>query len=267
MIEDHNISYLVESSKYHESKPFTIYSRDLARGSGAVRMQRALEKSLKQGDGKLLAEFENNSSINPLHCKDHEHMQTWYDYRLKGRALHRRFYYNKRYITKKRQYTYKKRRYYDRICAKERRYASGIKSRVLVMFIGDRGYGVNSTIKGHLKYGGFWKAKKHSFYATVAVINEHNTSQTCIYCSKKLLHPLKNVEGKLKEVNGTFYCPNKKRPLQKTREQSGCRDKTSAIAIALFGMVTVILGVTSPCFDPKATNEKKVAFIKKAIDF
>jgi hypothetical protein len=103
----------VEDWKLSEIKLFTIFSRDLTRGSGATGMARNLEKDFKKGDGKLLREFEEKSGVDPLECKDPDQVQTWYDSRLKGRTLHRKFYYSKRYIKKKRQYTYKKRRYYD----------------------------------------------------------------------------------------------------------------------------------------------------------
>ncbi|KAI8890217.1 hypothetical protein K501DRAFT_312052 [Backusella circina FSU 941] len=40
------------------------------------------------------------------------------------------------------------------------------------------------------------EAKKHEFYTPVAIINKYNTSQTCIYCYKKLSHPYKVVKKK-----------------------------------------------------------------------
>ncbi|ORE01496.1 hypothetical protein BCV72DRAFT_236312 [Rhizopus microsporus var. microsporus] len=64
------------------------------------------------------------------------------------------------------------------------------------MFVGDRGLCIGSKIKGFLKYGGNWKSNKDSLYTTVCITNEHNTSQTCLFCFKKLLNPYRLVQGK-----------------------------------------------------------------------
>ncbi|KAI9470663.1 MAG: hypothetical protein EXX96DRAFT_585315 [Benjaminiella poitrasii] len=58
------------------------------------------------------------------------------------------------------------------------------------MFVGDRGFGVGSRIQGHLRYGGNWKAQKHSLYTSVCVTNEHNSSKICSFCFHKISHPL-----------------------------------------------------------------------------
>lgn len=60
------------------------------------------------------------------------------------------------------------------------------KKSLLVMFAGDRGLCIGSKIKGFLKYGGNWKSNKNSLYMTVCITNKHNTSQTCLFCFKKL---------------------------------------------------------------------------------
>jgi hypothetical protein len=82
------------------------------------------------------------------------------------------------------------------------------------MFIGDRGYGYGSKIKGHRRFGGFWKQKIHSKYTTVLVTNENKTSQICVYCFSSIVHPKREVivKGKrvYKEVNGSFMCTNPK---------------------------------------------------------
>ncbi|KAI9255002.1 hypothetical protein EDC94DRAFT_587345 [Helicostylum pulchrum] len=78
-----------------------------------------------------------------------------------------------------------KEKYVDRLCSAERKYVSGDKKRRTIMFVGDRGYGFGSTIKGHLKYCGVWKLKIHSLYTSVCETKEHNTSQTCVFCFKK----------------------------------------------------------------------------------
>jgi Fanconi anemia group M protein len=60
-----------------------------------------------------------------------------------------------------------------------------------IMFTGNRGYGIGSPIKGHLKYGGTWKPYNYSYYTPVVITNEHNTSQNCPFCFQKLAYPYK----------------------------------------------------------------------------
>ncbi|KAI9248110.1 hypothetical protein EDC94DRAFT_352320 [Helicostylum pulchrum] len=66
------------------------------------------------------------------------------------------------------------------------------------MIIGDRGAGVGSRIKVHLRYGGKWKQDIHGKYTSVCITNENNTSQTCVYCYNKLNHPshAKKIKGR-----------------------------------------------------------------------
>jgi hypothetical protein len=120
------------------------------------------------------------------------------------------------------------------------------------MFIGDRGTGVGSRIKGHLRYGGKWKEQLHSQYTNVCITNEHYTSQTCVFCYSKLAHPTihKRIKGKsIKARNkGSFLCYNPKCPLVSTSRAVQSRDKMSAFAIGLSGLATVLFGQTFPAF-------------------
>ncbi|ORE00835.1 hypothetical protein BCV72DRAFT_324767 [Rhizopus microsporus var. microsporus] len=123
------------------------------------------------------------------------------------------------------------------------------------MFIGDKGYCVDSTIKGHLKYEDQWKSRKNSLYTSVCITNEHNTSQTCLFCFKKLQHPLR-VTGnvKLKIVSGTFQCINLECTSVLADMATHARDSLSAMAIDLSGLATLLFGATFLQFDPKLQN-------------
>ncbi|CEI94993.1 hypothetical protein RMCBS344292_09194 [Rhizopus microsporus] len=68
------------------------------------------------------------------------------------------------------------------------------------MFIGDRGTGVGSTIKGYRRYGRKWKQELHGMYVNVCIINKNMTSQTCIYCFSKLDNPMHRKTIKDKEI-------------------------------------------------------------------
>ena len=56
-------------------------------------------------------------------------------------------------------------------------------SKRLIMRTGDKGKGVGSRTKGHLRYGGNWRQDNHTRYTPVCVTNEDCTSQTCVKAS------------------------------------------------------------------------------------
>ncbi|KAI8883603.1 hypothetical protein K501DRAFT_159013, partial [Backusella circina FSU 941] len=118
------------------------------------------------------------------------------------------------------------------------------------MFIGDRGHGVGSSIKRHLRYGGKWKEMKHSRYTQVIITNGHNTSQNCPYCFQKLDHPYKRVtkNGKetLKAVPGSSECTNQHCIINLTKRACMARDKVSFLLIGLSGLSRVAFGVPFP---------------------
>ncbi|CEI98784.1 hypothetical protein RMCBS344292_12884 [Rhizopus microsporus] len=59
----------------------------------------------------------------------------------------------------------KKKKYLNKITAQERNFLTkvntGANKKQLLMFIGDRGTGVGSCIKGFCRYGGRWKEQRH----------------------------------------------------------------------------------------------------------
>lgn len=46
--------------------------------------------------------------------------------------------------------------------------------------------GSGSNIKGHHKLGDHWKEKRNGHYTSLLRINEHDSSQTCVRCFRKL---------------------------------------------------------------------------------
>ncbi|KAK9718280.1 hypothetical protein K7432_005626 [Basidiobolus ranarum] len=140
------------------------------------------------------------------------------------------------------------------------------------MFIGDRGHGIGSRIKGHVKYGGKWKETIHSRYTSVFVTDEHNSSQTCVFCFEKLAHPTRivsrNDKLQVKEVKGTFRCLIEKCILSFFNNTHKGRDSVSAFAIGLAGASNVLLESCFPAFDPgiliNQTHRKKFKEIAEA---
>ncbi|CAO3656709.1 unnamed protein product [Mucor hiemalis] len=130
---------------------------------------------------------------------------------------------------------------------------------MVVMFIGDRGTGVGSRLKGFLKYGGKWKPTTHSKYSTVCYTNEQNTSQTRLFCYSKLLHPSKLVTQKngtkfLKDINGSFFCVNHLCLSTQRNRSVQARDRLSALAIAVSGLSTLVFGETMCPFNSKLSE-------------
>ncbi|KAI8355717.1 hypothetical protein BD560DRAFT_426601 [Blakeslea trispora] len=122
------------------------------------------------------------------------------------------------------------------------------------MFVGDRGYGIGSSIRGHVRLGGSWKPKKHSLYTSVCITNEHNTSQVCVFCFEKTSHPLRIVEKdgreSLKTINGTSICSNKACVLNLAKQSHKPRDSLSALAIGISGASRLIGKGTLDVFNP-----------------
>jgi hypothetical protein len=81
-------------------------------------------------------------------------------------------------------------------------------------------------VKGYLKIGGHWKPP-----------NEHNTSQTCVYCFEKLCHPITVINGKVKSIGCAFLRQNPKCPSTLSRLVIVSRDNVSSLAIGLSDVV------------------------------
>ena len=182
-----------------------------------------------------------------------------YQEQTKHRKHYRRFYYSKGRANQQYAYELQKARFIDRLCSRERGVLGKNKMNSLVMFIGDRGEGTGSRLKGFLRYGGKWKPKVHSRYSTVCITNEYNTSQTCVFCFQKLLHPKKLITKKdgskfVKSVNGSFHCVNHLCPLVVNARSIQARDRVSALAIAVSGLSSLVLGETVPPFNYKFSD-------------
>ncbi|KAI8639205.1 hypothetical protein BD408DRAFT_446149 [Parasitella parasitica] len=111
------------------------------------------------------------------------------------------------------------------------------------MFVGDRGHGFGSRIKGHRQFDGFWKQQRHGRY-----------TQTCVFCFHKLSHPVAALNGKIQRTGCSFLCLNPECP---NAFKTMCRDQVSALAIGLAGLGCLLFGVTFPCFDPNPATAKR----------
>jgi hypothetical protein len=197
--------------------------------------------------------FKNCSAVDELRETRAYHMQ--------NKSIIQEFYHSVGNCKRRRRLELTKKKFYQKTSHYERM-SSGIKNPT--MFIGDRGHGYSSSIKGHLRFGGFKKENEHGLSTPTIITNEYNTSQTCIFCFNKLSHPMSAVDGKVRTTSGTFVClhpgcPKAFKPV--------CRDKLSALAIGLSGIAQLLFGSTFPCFQEKTTTESRERFINEALSF
>lgn len=254
-----------ESLKIQRS--FRVYSRDVDYGSGARSYRENLEREKKKdSNGLEILSIESTMAKNSIYdLASAQQVDDWKKNMESNVIELRKFYYSSKRMKKKRTKELKKKKYVDRLCSEERYFVSPVKDRKRVMFVGDRGLAVGSRLKGFLRYGGLWKPKQHSRYAAVCVTNEHNTSQTCVFCFKKLMHPLKidlNKKGErtVKKVSGSFICCNQSCPSVKYNMSTHGRDALSALAIAFSGACNLILGMPCPTFNPRISEINADAF-------
>ncbi|KAL9541855.1 hypothetical protein MBANPS3_008895 [Mucor bainieri] len=141
---------------------------------------------------------------------------------------------------------------------------TGSKDKPLFLFVGDRGFGIGLRIKKHQRFGGPWKQNIHGRYTPTVITYEYNSSQTCLFCFRKLCHPMTVTNSEVEATNGSFVCFNDNCP---NTYKVMCRDQVSALAIGLAGLASVLFGVTLPCFDPRPSHQKQNLFNDLALTF
>jgi hypothetical protein len=191
---------------------YKMYAADIDFGTGNYKRRRLVEKDKRETErGKQAQMVERklaeSSAFLAKHVND---IQPSLISRKQDIKTLRPFYHSKKMVNLNRKTESIDKRFRSRVCSKERSFCSGTSGQdSLIMFIGDRGTCVGSTLKGHLKYGGRWKPKLHAVSSLVKFTNEHKTSQTCMYCFNPIMHPLKNVIIKGKQLAkppmGHFY--------------------------------------------------------------
>ena len=123
-------------------------------------------------------------------------LQSRYKIHIQQRDRLKDFYDSKKQAKERRRTELIDKKFREVVCSRERKKLKSRKRKHLLMFIGDRGFGYGSKIKGHRRYGGYWKQKIHSKYTTVLVTNENKTSQTCVFCFSSVFHPKQQINYK-----------------------------------------------------------------------
>ncbi len=100
----------------------------------------------KTTQGQLVVQAEQQLSKYNIHGSSTiQELDEIYEVHLQNRDTLRSFYYSNSNCKKKVNHEYKKWKFKDIICSEERTFVSPKSS---IMFIGDRGYGTGSRIKG-----------------------------------------------------------------------------------------------------------------------
>lgn len=255
-----------QSIPFHSlASSFKVNSSDIDFGGGYRRQRKKLERDKKNTQGgQFVMEAERKFSGSSKNTTTIEEIVAIHQEKRACKNVFRNFYYSNKQVSISKSVMFLNKRYRDRLCSKERRYAQGDEKKHLIMMIGDRGFGYGSRIKGFRRYGGKWKPQLHGKNTTVCITNEHKTSQTCVYCFSPIVHPMQRQfsGGKeiRKECRGAFQCINSKCISVINKKSIQTRDKVSALAIGLSGMSHLLFGETFPVFTPKCISQFNTDF-------
>ncbi|ORE11725.1 hypothetical protein BCV72DRAFT_321890, partial [Rhizopus microsporus var. microsporus] len=182
-----------------------VKSEQIGYGSKTQKLRVQLQRA-KKANAQRITSVENAASRKSIK-KDESvaRLEEWYQQTVRHREQLRDFYYSPTRVRQKRTYELQRRRYIDELYSNERRYATGSDKSQHIMFVGDGGYCIGSTIKRHLKY--------------------RVTGNT-----------------KPKAVNGVFQCVSPGCPSVLAGKATHARDSLSAMAIGLPGLVTLLFG-------------------------
>ncbi|KAI9269674.1 hypothetical protein EDC94DRAFT_645929 [Helicostylum pulchrum] len=140
-----------------------------------------------------------------------------------------------------------------KLCRKERKSLAKGKGKSkkppkLIMFIGDKGTGVGSRIKGFRRYGGRWKEDIHGEATTLA-------------------HPVHQVVKGDQKFNrtskGSFWCTNPLCVSVHYKRAIKSRDALSALAIGVVGLSTLLFGAEPSPFNDKISRASTEDYIIK----
>lgn len=213
--------------------------------------KRLLRRKKRTNKGHQVSQAEEQLSFIDLSEATATNLDQLISPHYQHRKLLREFYYSNDTISRdKRKKELRRRKFIDNLCSNERSFIVGGQAGYFGLnFVGDRGYAVNSPIKGFRKYGGRWKPSIHSRYCPTVITNEYNSSQTCVFCYRKTTHPIQIVGDKLKTINGTSVCSHRNCVLNRKGMSHQGRDKISSFAIGLAGLSRVALGSALPPFN------------------
>ncbi|OAD01350.1 hypothetical protein MUCCIDRAFT_112793 [Mucor lusitanicus CBS 277.49] len=253
---------------------YKMRAEDVDFGSGQFTKRQIILKAKRTTEQwkqvqQMEEQLKTSSVFRAKHVEDV--MSNLAAYRNNGPAL-RSFYHSKKMTILSNKVEHTDVRFRSRFASRERSFCAGGRPQThLTMFIGDRGLCVGSRLKGHMKYGGKWKPRLHSSVAKVHTTNEHKTSQTCMYCFGPTSHPVQAIKAKngntrTKLTNGAFLCLNPECVSVVNHRAIQGRDRTSAMAIAVSGLSSLLFNQPLPVFNPKP-SQSNTGIISKTTSF
>ncbi|CAO3646917.1 unnamed protein product [Mucor hiemalis] len=227
------------------------------------QVRRKLERAKKNTvEGKKVLETENMLSKTPMNTKNASlsDFQAAFNLHANHSDQLRTFYSSKKRANLQRAEEIQKKKFLDSMVDKERRDMAPKKGwRKVVQFVGDRGTGVGTRIKGYRKYGGRWLENMRGQRGNVCLTDEYRTSQTCVYCFSQLEHPyfIEQKNGKLtkKSTKGSLMCVNLECVTAKYHRSVKSRDALSSLAIGLTGLSMCLLGKPIPHFSQNSISQ------------
>lgn len=184
-----------------------------------------------------------------------------FDRHFRSRDTLRSFYFSNTNAKRQRRLDLTKSRYYNKLVMNEKAFTG---SKTSIMLIAEQGYGIRSIIKSYQRFGGYWKQKIHERYTPSLITNEHYSSQTRVFCFKKLSHPQVARDKVIEINNGSFIYQNDKCP---NKYVVMSRDKLPALATGLADVAQLLPGITFPWFSHQPTKEKEMQFNKLDLSF
>ncbi|ORE08787.1 hypothetical protein BCV72DRAFT_322859 [Rhizopus microsporus var. microsporus] len=218
-----------------EGKPYRVHAFEVDYKNGAqkYKKQRERAKNLTDIRRQVMETEALLSKVDTTSARNLEHLNELHNMYIEHKHIIRNFYYSPSRLKQKRAYELQKRKYTDRLCSNERRYATSSRKTELTIFAGDRGLGIGSQIKGYMRCGAIYK----------------------------------NGTGRLRTINGAFICDNPSFVSVQAKKAVKGIDNLSAMEIGLSGLASLLFDAIFPQIDPQASQPNTDKFKTNAASF
>ncbi|PHZ15670.1 uncharacterized protein RHIMIDRAFT_248802 [Rhizopus microsporus ATCC 52813] len=143
-----NINMLNHYVSGQETSEYTIqipsymvhaFEVDYKNGAQKYKKQRERAKNLTDIRRQVMETEALLSKVDTTSARNLEHLNELHNMYIEHKHIIRNFYYSPSRLKQKRAYELQKRKYTDRLCSNERRYATSSRKTELTIFAGDRG--------------------------------------------------------------------------------------------------------------------------------
>ncbi|ORY98758.1 hypothetical protein BCR43DRAFT_512932 [Syncephalastrum racemosum] len=234
--------------KTHKTTAMNIHVYSMANKHARLREQRKRLRADVAEQEALLSRASSSKSVSLTGViLAHE---AW----KKAAVYLRSFYESPRHL--KESYTREifLRRTYQKLAAKESRFArkSSNRKAIPIRCVGNKGTGVGSSLRGRLRYGGKQLRSYEAQNTVVAITDEHRTSKTCAECLGAAIRPTYRYGTTRKANLGAARCLNSQCPLVRAGMGTQGRDSMAARCIARAGKDWIMQGQAPLPFNKEA---------------